>query len=140
MRRAHTTDEFPFPDSDILATRLLTEDGVVEVHDFVPALRAHDPDHRQRLGRRARPRGRRRHRRGGMSRGDTVLFVLEVLGEDQPLSSCGVDTDELFRSTTRFWREWLATSSYKGRRREMVNRSALTLKLPTSPAGRTSRR
>ena len=31
-----------------------------------------------------------------------------------------------------FWRRWIARSTYTGRWREMVNRSALTLKLLTS--------
>jgi GH15 family glucan-1,4-alpha-glucosidase len=34
-----------------------------------------------------------------------------------------------FRETARFWKGWIAKSSYKGRWREMVNRSALMLKL-----------
>jgi GH15 family glucan-1,4-alpha-glucosidase len=34
-----------------------------------------------------------------------------------------------FHETARFWKEWIAKSKYKGRWREMVNRSALMLKL-----------
>ena len=34
--------------------------------------------------------------------------------------------------TVRFWREWIAQSKYTGRWREVVNRSALVLKLLTS--------
>jgi GH15 family glucan-1,4-alpha-glucosidase len=34
-----------------------------------------------------------------------------------------------FQKTTRFWKGWIAKSKYKGRWREMVNRSALMLKL-----------
>jgi GH15 family glucan-1,4-alpha-glucosidase len=34
-----------------------------------------------------------------------------------------------FHETARFWRSWIAKSKYKGRWREMVNRSALMLKL-----------
>ncbi|HWO38313.1 MAG TPA: trehalase-like domain-containing protein, partial [Candidatus Acidoferrum sp.] len=34
-----------------------------------------------------------------------------------------------FYETSRFWKEWIAKSKYKGRWREMVNRSALMLKL-----------
>jgi GH15 family glucan-1,4-alpha-glucosidase len=38
--------------------------------------------------------------------------------------------------TVRFWRGWLGRSSYAGRWREMVNRSAITLKLMTyAPTG-----
>jgi GH15 family glucan-1,4-alpha-glucosidase len=37
-----------------------------------------------------------------------------------------------FQDTSRFWKNWIAKSKYKGRWREMVNRSALMLKLLTS--------
>jgi GH15 family glucan-1,4-alpha-glucosidase len=37
--------------------------------------------------------------------------------------------DERFHETARFWRKWIAKSTYKGRWREMVHRSALMLKL-----------
>ncbi len=47
-----TTAQFYFPDSNILVTRFLTEEGVAEIHDFMPVVRAHDPDHRQRIVRR----------------------------------------------------------------------------------------
>jgi GH15 family glucan-1,4-alpha-glucosidase len=37
-----------------------------------------------------------------------------------------------FKDTVNFWRGWVGRSTYRGRWREMVNRSALTLKLLTS--------
>jgi GH15 family glucan-1,4-alpha-glucosidase len=37
--------------------------------------------------------------------------------------------EQRFHETARFWRNWIAKSKYKGRWREMVNRSALMLKL-----------
>jgi len=37
--------------------------------------------------------------------------------------------EERFHETTRFWKAWISKSKYKGRWREMVNRSALMLKL-----------
>jgi len=37
--------------------------------------------------------------------------------------------DQRFHKTARFWKSWIAKSKYKGRWREMVNRSALILKL-----------
>jgi GH15 family glucan-1,4-alpha-glucosidase len=40
-------------------------------------------------------------------------------------------TESLFR-TINYWKEWVAQSQYKGRWREMVNRSALVLKMLTS--------
>jgi GH15 family glucan-1,4-alpha-glucosidase len=41
------------------------------------------------------------------------------------------EAEEQFRTTVAFWRTWLAGSRYQGRWREMVNRSALLLKLLT---------
>jgi GH15 family glucan-1,4-alpha-glucosidase len=42
----------------------------------------------------------------------------------------------LFEDTARFWRSWLAQSSYAGRWRETLQRSAITLKLMTyAPSG-----
>lgn len=37
--------------------------------------------------------------------------------------------EQRFHETSRFWKAWIAKSTYKGRWREMVNRSALMLKL-----------
>jgi len=37
--------------------------------------------------------------------------------------------EQRFQETSRFWKGWIAKSKYKGRWREMVNRSALMLKL-----------
>jgi GH15 family glucan-1,4-alpha-glucosidase len=53
-----------------------------------------------------------------------------VLGPDEPARGCqGPDVDRLFDATAAFWRSWLSQSTYTGRWREWVNRSALTLKL-----------
>ena len=41
------------------------------------------------------------------------------------------ETREAFDRTLEYWRQWLAKSRYQGRWREMVHRSALTLKLLT---------
>jgi GH15 family glucan-1,4-alpha-glucosidase len=72
-----------------------------------------------------------------LSDGDTALFVLEVLDDgDEP--SCGVvdNTDTLLDATTAYWRKWLSQSTYRGRWRETVHRSAITLKLLThEPSG-----
>ena len=188
---ATTTQQFYLPESNILVTRLLTEQGVAEVQDFMPVLTRDDPDHRQRLVRRvvgvrgtitvrtrlaARPDyGRATPRitevadgsglviagdgvRLGLtsdvdltvdgpdvraeievSTGDTVTFVLEVLDADDEESTpeAGAhDPDHLLRATSAFWQQWLRQSTYTGRWREMVNRSALTLKLLThEPSG-----
>jgi GH15 family glucan-1,4-alpha-glucosidase len=46
------------------------------------------------------------------------------------------DSDQLFGDTVSYWRNWVSKSTYRGRWREMVNRSALVLKLLTyQPTG-----
>ena len=46
------------------------------------------------------------------------------------------ESEHLFEDTVAYWRRWLSRSTYKGRWREMVERSALTLKLLTyEPTG-----
>lgn len=179
------THQFYFPESATLITRFLTNDGVVEMHDFMPITGSADAGHRQRLVRRliavrgqvtvgmlldARPdygrarfettqRGRTVDFRADilamrltssadlfvdngvvsseltLKTGQTAEFVLEVLDPADPEpETC--DVDELFESTAGFWRNWLAQSRYRGRWREMVERSAITLKLLThEPSG-----
>ncbi len=64
---------------------------------------------------------------------ENASFILEeaCLEEDSP--SAGSDyVSEAFKETMNFWLAWVAKSNYRGRWREMVNRSALTLKLLTS--------
>jgi GH15 family glucan-1,4-alpha-glucosidase len=72
-----------------------------------------------------------------LNEGDTALFVLEVLPEDADVADAAdEDTARLFEATTAFWRGWLSQSTYTGRWRETVNRSAITLKLLThEPSG-----
>ncbi|MBX7449446.1 glycoside hydrolase family 15 protein [Mycolicibacterium sp. 3033] len=68
--------------------------------------------------------------------GDVVQFVLEVLESPAAEADDAHDVDALFEANAQFWRTWLATSSYRGRWREMVERSAITLKLLThEPSG-----
>jgi GH15 family glucan-1,4-alpha-glucosidase len=46
------------------------------------------------------------------------------------------ETAAVFDATVNYWRRWVAQSAYRGRWREMVQRSALTLKLLTyAPTG-----
>jgi GH15 family glucan-1,4-alpha-glucosidase len=174
------THQTYLPDSNILNTRFLADQGMVEVHDFMPVMEAHDDDHRQRIVRRvqgvrgdlrvrmrlaARPDyGRERPTlravdggvliesgsvRLGLSTttpvsieghdivadlhltgGDRALFVLEVLDADDEFVACtDEDADSLFDATNRFWQGWIAQSTYRGRWRETVERSALTLKM-----------
>ena len=177
------THQFYFPQSAALITRFLTDDGVIEVHDFMPVLRPKDETHTQRLVRRvvavrgattvrmvldARPDyGRQRfdvQHDGRTARftvdelvmrldssvdldvegtvvsaefelrtGQTAEFVLAV-GDHIPDDA--TDVDALFDATIHFWRSWLKNSRYQGRWREMVERSAITLKLLThEPSG-----
>ena len=70
--------------------------------------------------------------------GEMATFVLRELAEGE---SCGEllsdeDAEAAFRETVTYWRTWLSKSTYKGRWREMVHRSALALKLLTyAPTG-----
>ncbi|QZY29843.1 glycoside hydrolase family 15 protein [Nocardioides coralli] len=70
-----------------------------------------------------------------LDHGQEARFTLHVLeaGDDLPEES---DLEHAFEETTRFWRSWLDRSLYRGRWREMVQRSAITLKLLThEPTG-----
>ncbi len=170
------------PDTNILITRFLTQDGVGEVQDFMPIGEQRYGAHRQRLIRRVLvvrgemhfdvtvdPRfnyGRddhevtlhehgavfasrdltlglestaelERHGEGvaGMfclKDGEAATFVLQRVADDfVPRHHPHDETREMFDATVEYWRRWLSQSSYRGRWREMVHRSALTLKLLT---------
>ena len=72
-----------------------------------------------------------------LDHGEAMTFVLErVEPGEQPPPHSEDETREAFERTIAFWRRWLAQSRYRGRWREMVHRSALTLKLLTyQPTG-----
>jgi GH15 family glucan-1,4-alpha-glucosidase len=59
--------------------------------------------------------------------GESRTFVLQ--SGERATAVSEADAERLVRDTATFWRNWLAQSSYHGRWREMVHRSALTLKL-----------
>lgn len=61
--------------------------------------------------------------------GDTLDFVLDEDG-DAALDAGG--RDALVREVVRRWQDWSARSTYRGRWREAVMRSALVLKMMTS--------
>jgi GH15 family glucan-1,4-alpha-glucosidase len=172
-----------FPDSNMLLTRFLSEEGVAEISDFMPVqppwpvhgivrrAKAVRGDVRFRMV--CAPRfdyGRAMHRveaadgalcffsdgpdrlalrlKSGvplrrvngdamaeftLHAGQSAYFVLEKL---EP-HDAGFPLDEryladCFKDTLNFWRNWISRSQYRGRWREMVNRSALVLKLLTS--------
>ncbi|UCG12148.1 MAG: glycoside hydrolase family 15 protein [Deltaproteobacteria bacterium] len=70
--------------------------------------------------------------------GETAIFLLQ---EIEPGGGCGIclserEATEVFIKTVDYWRGWISKSTYTGRWREMVHRSALTLKLLTyEPSG-----
>jgi len=170
------------PDTNILLSRFLSEEGVAEVSDFMP-VEATEQAHN--LIRRAKTvRGEIKYRmvckpafdyarathqvemRDGeaiftsngddgtvlrlrsrlplheedgaivseftLKTGETASFVLENAEETVGDSSAPDYVARAFKDTVNFWRGWIGKSQYKGRWREMVNRSALTLKLLTS--------
>ncbi len=67
-----------------------------------------------------------------LSPGESATFVLERLPDEyEPRSHSAEEMRELVAGTVAYWRRWLSQSRYRGRWREMVHRSALTLKLLT---------
>lgn len=201
----YVTKQLYFPDSAILITRFMTDDGVGEVIDFMPIDHPETATAHHLLARRVRvvrgsmrftldcaPRfdyGRQPHEVALAERGavfstpdltltlhvDTSLALDPSLYADTPeapeviqlnrnehdvsatftlragqvatvaLESAATNppgaisagtVDEWFLQTGRFWRDWLSRSTYHGRWRELVSRSAMTLKLMTyAPTG-----
>ncbi|MBF6170586.1 glycoside hydrolase family 15 protein [Nocardia blacklockiae] len=193
-QRPYRSMQMYFPDTAILITRFLTEEGTGEVVDFMPSA-GHTGTGEHRLVRMLRcvrghltfeldvaPRfdyGRRAHvttatadgatfdagdlgltlhavREPGDTRlaqvqvtenaalhallplaaGQVRGFVLDT-GTPRPPHAIPVgDIEALFDDTVRFWHTWLARCTYRGRWREQVHRSAITLKLLTyAPTG-----
>jgi GH15 family glucan-1,4-alpha-glucosidase len=191
----YTTRQLYFPDTAILITRFMTEDGVGEVTDFMPVTSGQEATNNHRLVRMLRcvrgrmefqleisPRfdyGRRPHqlhvteagcvfdseglpltvhivrepRDARLARaqvgderdvhlsltleaGDVRGLVLESFADGPPREMRAAEIQQLFDQTVRFWRSWLSRSTYAGRWRESVQRSAVTLKLMTyAPSG-----
>src|SRR5580765_8038520 len=73
-----------------------------------------------------------------LGEGQTTRFVLSEIAAG---ANCGFalpedESVELFKDTVDFWTRWLSQCTYRGRWREMVERSALALKLLTyEPTG-----
>ena len=176
------------PDTNVLVTRFLGDEGVGEVVDLMPiqggaeATKVHEIVRVARAIRGAvrfrlecRPAfdfARRRHQvsldpRGAvfeapgmrvalisrfplqvegagvaaeftLAPGETATFILRQIQADRSadLFEARLVGEEALARTVRFWRDWLSRSRYEGRWREMVQRSALVLKLLTfEPTG-----
>jgi GH15 family glucan-1,4-alpha-glucosidase len=73
-----------------------------------------------------------------LQEGEEAVFVLRPLqsGETGPRCPSKAETQDVFEHTVNYWHRWLSKCTYAGRWREMVYRSALTLKLMTfEPTG-----
>jgi GH15 family glucan-1,4-alpha-glucosidase len=167
------------PNTNILITRFLAEEGVVEITDFMPIGRdAEEPNEIVRIvtvirgtvacNMRCQLRfnyATMAHRaevedrcakffpadqgcapmalysttdlkldsediqsRFTLKAGETATFVLGVPRALAAAPEMDI-VDLRLQETIRFWRKWIAKSKYKGRWREMVQRSALLLKL-----------
>jgi len=68
-----------------------------------------------------------------LKQGQSAAFILEEVLPDQP-SPCDVPgyVSKSFKDTVNFWHDWIEEAEYDGRWQNMVNRSALTLKMLTS--------
>ncbi|WP_174372158.1 glycoside hydrolase family 15 protein [Nocardia araoensis] len=68
--------------------------------------------------------------------GEIRGFLLETAASRAPQPVSHGEAMALFEDTVRFWRGWLGKCTYHGRWREMVHRSAMSLKLMTyAPTG-----
>jgi GH15 family glucan-1,4-alpha-glucosidase len=179
IRCQWTSKQLYVPDTNVLITRFLSEDGVGEVVDFMPVDERQQGTHHQRLVRRVlcvkgalnfqaevEPRFDYGRADAGVAvtddgavfaspdltlslsagvpferteagvratfvleQGQSATFVLEQGGQPRPYAED--DTRELFNETVDYWLRWIAAARYQGRWREIVRRSALTLKLLT---------
>ena len=71
-----------------------------------------------------------------IKQGESCTIVLESLKKDDssPLRTIDFYTEGTYQQTVNFWKGWISKSTYSGRWTELVNRSAITLKLLTSAA------
>jgi GH15 family glucan-1,4-alpha-glucosidase len=183
----HLTDErrkqVYLPDTNVLLTRFLADEGVAEISDFMPVRELGHPHAIVRRAKTVRgvvsyrmvcaPRfdyARATHRIEAkklealfVSAGtdglafrlrssvplrvsgpdvvaeftlhadESAWFVFEEVQGGGPSPCAGEHyVADTFKQTVNYWRRWVAVSQYKGRWREAVSRSALTLKLLTS--------
>ncbi|MGY1700508.1 glycoside hydrolase family 15 protein [Geodermatophilus sp. SYSU D00766] len=71
-----------------------------------------------------------------LAAGEVRGIVLESAADGGPREIRAAEIEGLLDETVGFWRDWLSGSTYRGRWREAVQRSAITLKLMTyAPTG-----
>lgn len=78
------------------------------------------------------------HATFALQEGEEAIFILRPMkvGEKCRRSPSIAETQEVFEHTVNYWHRWLSKCTYTGRWREIVYRSALTLKLMTfEPTG-----
>ena len=180
-----TRKQLYWPDTNVLVTRFLSNDGVGEVTDYMPVGAPRDGEGFHGLIRRVTVvRGSMKFRmecfpafnyardahtvqieeKGAkfvsphlrlalaadvplqqrenavvadftLGEGQSASFELHHLDDGIVLMSAE-ESNRLFEHTVNYWRGWLSKCTYKGRWREVVNRSALVLKMMTyQPTG-----
>ena len=70
-----------------------------------------------------------------LNAGETAMVAFGEVDEEEKTGSASLDeanVNQHFEETAHYWRRWISHSNYVGRWREMVNRSALILKLMCS--------
>jgi len=179
--------QFYWPDTNVLITRFLSDEGVVEITDYMPVGEDIKKEEDYRIVRRVKgvhgnvgmkveckpafnyarddhevvitDKGAAFHSQNlsiglastisldtnkksafaefDLKENSSVVFVLHKIDSvDCQINYSEERAEKRFRETIQFWRNWVAKSTYKGRWREMVIRSALTLKLLTfEPTG-----
>lgn len=179
----YNTKQLYLPDTNVLLTRFLSEEGVGEITDFMPVediFKGHILVRRITCVRgelsfsmSCRPRfnyARDKHEiqkvKNGvlfssqgtdkmqislksnipiveknadadatfsLKAGQQVDFILELVEQGAPtLDNIHKFVDRNLYETINYWKEWIAQSNYQGRYTDIVNRSALILKLMTS--------
>lgn len=177
------TKQMYLPDTNVLLTRFLSEEGVAEVTDFMPVGETCEQNHLIRrvtcvrgtiaFEMHCRPRfnyAQSNHSlvirnnigcftsendgdpsirlrsstslseddQGGLSAaftvqpGEHVDFVLGNGDQDTFTLEIHEFVEDRLNLTIKYWKDWVSKSHYKGRWMEIVNRSALVLKLLTS--------
>jgi GH15 family glucan-1,4-alpha-glucosidase len=115
-------------------TTEVTDDGAV-FRSGTQELTLHTVGRRGGAGTQVRRQGRGVRAAWTLGEGEAAGVVLESMG-GAPRRLPPGEADRLSRDTAAFWRGWLAKSTYAGRWREVVARSAITLKLLTyAPTG-----